>query len=140
MSLEPLLTAPLAVRLHALPAFAAFALGIVQLVAPKGTLPHRALGWTWVVLMAMVAISSFFIHTICTLGSYSVIHLLSIATLAYLPIGVRRARAHDVNRHRKTMLLLFLGALLIAGGFTFMPGRIMHDVAFDTQTTHGTCR
>ena len=66
MSLEPLLTASLAVRLHAIPAVAAFALGLVQLAAPKGTLPHRAIGWIWIVLMSFVAISSFFIHTICT--------------------------------------------------------------------------
>ncbi len=139
MSLEPLLTASLAVRLHAIPAVAAFALGLVQLAAPKGTLPHRAIGWIWIVLMSFVAISSFFIHTICTVGPFSVIHLLSIITLAALPIGVWRARRRDIRGHRRTMQLLFLGALLIAGVFTFMPGRIMHDALFDTRSTHGSC-
>lgn len=139
MSLEPLLTAPLAVRLHAIPAVAAFALGLVQLAAPKGTLPHRAIGWIWIVLMSLVAISSFFIHTICTVGPFSIIHLLSIVTLVALPIGVWRARRRDIRAHRRTMQLLFLGALLIAGVFTFMPGRIMHDVVFDTRSTHGSC-
>jgi uncharacterized membrane protein len=28
------------------------------------------------------------------------------------------------------MTLMFIGALVIAGAFTFMPGRIMHQVAF----------
>ena len=28
------------------------------------------------------------------------------------------------------MLALFLGALVIAGIFTFVPGRIMHEVVF----------
>lgn len=139
MSLDPLLTASLAVRLHAFPAVAAFALGAIQLAAPKGTMPHRTLGWIWVVLMAIVALSSFFIHTICTVGPFSVIHLLSIVTLVALPLGVRRARRHEIPAHRRTMLLLFLGALLVAGIFTFMPGRIMHDVMFDTSSTHGTC-
>ena len=37
MSLAPLLNAPLVVQLHALAAMAALVLGIVQLVAPKGT-------------------------------------------------------------------------------------------------------
>ena len=32
---------------------AAFALGIVQFAAPKGTLPHRTIGWIWVLLMAV---------------------------------------------------------------------------------------
>lgn len=139
MSLEPLLTASLAVRVHAFPAITAFALGLVQLAAPKGTLPHRAMGWIWIVLMSMVAISSFFIHTICTVGPFSIIHLLSIVTLAILPIGVMRARRRDIRGHRRSMQLLFLGALLVAGVFTFMPGRIMHDVVFDTRTTHGSC-
>ena len=50
MSLEPLLAAPLSTRVHAFAAMAAFALGAVQLAAPKGTLPHRTVGWLWVAL------------------------------------------------------------------------------------------
>ena len=41
MSLAPLLDAAPAIPLHAFAAMAAFALGIVQFAAPKGTLPHR---------------------------------------------------------------------------------------------------
>jgi uncharacterized membrane protein len=44
MSLEPLLAAPLSTQVHAFAAMAAFALGAVQLAAPKGTLPHRTVG------------------------------------------------------------------------------------------------
>ena len=139
MSIEPLLDAPFAVRLHAFPAIAAFVLGGIQLAAPKGTLPHRAMGWIWVASMSLVAMSSFFIHTICTAGPFSVIHLLSIVTLVALPLGVWRARRREIRAHRRTMQLLFLGALLVAGVFTFMPGRIMHDVVFDTRSTHGSC-
>jgi uncharacterized membrane protein len=35
-----------------------------------------------------------------------------------------------VGRHRKTMIGIFTGGLLIAGLFTFLPGRIMHVVVF----------
>lgn len=59
MSLAPLLTAAPAIPLHAFAAMAAFVLGLVQFAAPKGTLPHRTIGWIWVVLMAVVAASSF---------------------------------------------------------------------------------
>ena len=62
MSLEPLLAAPLSTQVHAFAAMAAFALGAVQLAAPKGTLPHRTVGWLWVALMATVATTSFWIH------------------------------------------------------------------------------
>jgi uncharacterized membrane protein len=44
MSLTPLLNAAPHIQVHAFAAIAAFALGVVQLAAPKGTLPHRALG------------------------------------------------------------------------------------------------
>ena len=43
MTLVPLLAAPLVIVVHAFAAMAAFALGLVQLLAPKGTLPHRRL-------------------------------------------------------------------------------------------------
>jgi uncharacterized membrane protein len=35
-----------------------------------------------------------------------------------------------VNRHRNVMVLTFTGALVIAGLFTLLPGRIMHAVVF----------
>jgi uncharacterized membrane protein len=130
MSLAPLLDAAPAIPLHAFAAMAAFALGIVQFAAPKGTLPHRTLGWIWVLLMAVVATSSFWIHQIRLLGPWSPIHLLSIFTLVMLPLGVWRAHRHDVSKHRRTMIGIFAGALVVAGLFTLVPGRIMHAVFF----------
>jgi uncharacterized membrane protein len=130
MSLTPLLVAPGAIVLHAFAALAAFALGLVQLAAPKGTLPHRVLGWTWAGLMATVAISSFWINTIRQFGPFSLIHLLSIYVLVTLPLALLAAHRHRVGAHRRSMILLFTGALLIAGGLTLYPGRIMHRVVF----------
>jgi len=130
MSLAPLLDAAPAIPLHAFSAMAAFALGVVQFAAPKGTLPHRALGWIWVLLMASVALSSFWIHQIRLLGPWSPIHLLSIFTLTMLPLAVWRAHTHRVADHRRIMILLFTGALVVAGLFTLLPGRIMHTVVF----------
>jgi uncharacterized membrane protein len=118
------------IPLHAFAAMAAFALGIVQFAAPKGTLPHRTVGWIWVGLMAVVAASSFWIHEIRLLGPWSPIHLLSIMVLGLLPVAVVAARRHNVSRHRKTMIGIFTGGLVIAGLFTFLPGRIMHAVVF----------
>jgi uncharacterized membrane protein len=117
----------------------AILLGAVQLYRPKGTPSHRVMGWTWAILMALVAGSSFFIHTICTVGPFSIIHLLSIFTLIALPLAIHRARQHRIAQHARAMKLLFLGALVIAGVFTLGPGRIMHDVVFGTVSTHGSC-
>jgi len=130
MTLAPLLAASPAIQLHAFAAIAAFALGAVQLAAPKGTIPHRLFGWLWAGLMLTVVLSSFFIHEIRLWGPWSPIHLLSIFTLIMLPLAVWRARWHDVRRHQRAMVGLFAGALVIAGIFTFMPGRIMHAVLF----------
>ena len=130
MTLAPLLAASPAIQLHAFAAIAAFALGAVQLAAPKGTIPHRLFGWLWAGLMLTVVLSSFFIHEIRLWGPWSPIHLLSIFTLVMLPLAVWRARWHDVRRHQRAMVGLFAGALVIAGIFTFMPGRIMHTVLF----------
>lgn len=130
MNLAPLTNAPFAFQLHAYAALAAFVLGAVQLARVKGTTQHRALGYTWVALMLVVAISSFWIHDLRVWGPWSPIHLLSIFTLLMLPLGVYYARRHNVVGHKRTMLGIFLGALIIAGIFTLAPGRIMHRVVF----------
>ena len=130
MTLAPLLAAPALIQWHAFAALSAFALGAVQLAAPKGTIPHRLFGWIWAALMLAVVVSSFFIHTIRLWGPWSPIHLLSLFTLIMLPLAVLRARRHDVERHRRAMTSMFVGALVIAGAFAVLPGRIMHDVVF----------
>jgi uncharacterized membrane protein len=130
MDLAPLTNATVAIQLHAYAALGAFALGIVQLAAPKGTIPHRTLGYLWVALMLAVAVSAFWIHEIRLWGPWSPIHLLAIFTLVMLPFAVYFARSHDVKRHQRAMLGLFFGALIIAGIFTLVPGRIMHKVLF----------
>lgn len=134
MTLQPLLSASPAIVVHAFAALFAFGLGMVQLAGPKGTTTHRALGWTWALTMIVVAISSFWINDMKQFGNYSWIHGLSILVLVMVPLGLLAARRHRVSAHRKTMVGLFLGALVIAGIFTLVPGRIMHEVVFAPGT------
>jgi uncharacterized membrane protein len=108
----------------------AFALGIVQLAAPKGTLPHRTLGWIWVALMLVISASSFLIHGIRMWGPWSPIHILSVFTPIMLAVAVVAARSHRVRTHKITMMSVFAGALVLAGLFTLVPGRIMHTALF----------
>jgi uncharacterized membrane protein len=128
MSLAPLFSASTAIQFHAFAAMTAFGLGLVQFAAPKGTLPHRTIGWIWVALMVVVSVSAFFIHQIRLWGPWSPIHLLAIFTLIVLPLAVWHAHSHAVRKHRDAMVSLFIGALVIAGAFTLLPGRIMHAV------------
>lgn len=130
MTFAPLLNADPVIQLHAFTAMAAFALGVVQLAAPKGTPRHRAMGWLWVLLLATIAVSSFWIHQLRMIGPFSPIHLLSIFTLVMLPLAVLAARRHRIPQHRRAMIAIFFGALVIAGVFTLVPGRIMHAVVF----------
>ena len=130
MSLSPLLQSSFAIQLHAFAAMAAFALGLVQFAAPKGTLPHRTIGWIWVTLMTVVSVTAFFIHELRLWGAWSPIHLLAIFTLVMLPLAVLHARRHNVTSHRRAMISIFTGALLVAGAFTLFPGRIMYRVLF----------
>lgn len=128
MTLEPLLTASPVIQIHAFAALGAFALGLVQLAAPKGTLPHRTIGWTWAGLMFAVAITAFWIHEIRLWGIWSPIHLLAILTLVTLPMSLYAARKGRIGPHKRGMIALFVFALVTAGAFTFFPGRIMHSV------------
>jgi uncharacterized membrane protein len=47
-----------------------------------------------------------------------------------LPLGIYFARQHNVVGHRKTILGLFFGALVIAGAFTLFPNRILGRIMF----------
>ena len=130
MSLDPLLAEGFAVASHAVAAIAALLLGTVQLAAPKGTLPHRALGYVWAGLMLYIAASGFWIHELQVWGRWSPIHLLSILVLVTVPLAVWRAHRHEVTAHKRGMISLYALALVVTGLFTLWPGRVMHAVLF----------
>ncbi len=130
MTLTPLLDSGSFISSHALAALTALVLGTVQLAAPKGTLNHKVTGYIWVAAMFWVAVSSFAIHTIRLFGPWSPIHLLSVLTLVSLPAGIYAARRGKIATHKRAMRSLFFFALIAAGLFTLLPGRIMHDVVF----------
>jgi uncharacterized membrane protein len=116
--------APPAIQIHLLAAGAAFFLGLMQFVLPKGTGLHRTTGWIWVLLIATAAVSSLFIRQL-NHDAFSLIHILSGWTLVVLPMAVYAARRGEIAKHRGRMTGLFIGGLLIAGTLAFMPGRLM---------------
>ena len=89
--------------------------------------------------MAGVALSSLVVNTTCTFGPFSWINLVTLVTLVTLPFAVLAARRRQASRHATMMVSLFTVALVIAGAFTFVPGRIMHDVAFGGASHHERC-
>ncbi|MEL6360920.1 MAG: hypothetical protein AAFR21_07525 [Pseudomonadota bacterium] len=141
MSLVPLLSAPWHIQVHAFAAMAALVLGIIQFAAPKGTVPHRVIGPVWVILMATVIVSAVFIVHPRAPGEpitahFTFIHYIFIPLTTFGLVGglIRIFRGGpDMKRHGGSFMGIFIGGLVIAGFFTFMPGRIMHDVVFDKR-------
>ncbi|MEM9106990.1 MAG: DUF2306 domain-containing protein [Pseudomonadota bacterium] len=127
--MEPLLHASLAIQIHVIAAVAAIVLGATIFFRRKGTGAHRRAGQLWVLLMFVVCFSSFAIHELRVWGPWSPIHILSVATPVFLVQAIYLARNGQIRSHKLTMISTYLGALVIAGAFSFMPGRIMHDVA-----------
>lgn len=130
MTLQPLLHASPVIQVHAAAALAALALGALQFGLRRGGRRHRLMGRLWVGLMAVVALSSFGISGLRQVGPFSWIHLLSAYTLVALVRTVLHARRGRIASHRWTMIGLYLGALVITGLFTLLPGRIMGHVVF----------
>ena len=134
MTLEPLIHAPLPVQIHAATVVPALFIGTYQIFfSRKGERFHRALGYIYLILMTVTAIATLFVHQIMPKSPFfglSPIHLFVPLTLFGVVGALRGAWTHDVKLHRRAMLGVYVGGLLIAGSLAFMPGRIMHAVAF----------
>lgn len=129
IDVTPLVDASLMVKLHVLGAVTAFGTGAVLLRGVKGTGLHRTLGYAWVAAMALAAVSSFFLVGLNG-NHYSLIHGLSAWTVIVLPMAVLAARRKDIRKHSKQMTNLFLGGLVVAGLFAFLPGRLLWSIFF----------
>lgn len=128
MNIDAFLQAPLHIQVHAVAALCALGLGVFQFAAPKGTIPHRTLGYVWVGLMLLVAGTAYFIRT--DEGQFSWIHLLIPVTLVGVVWLSFLARSGNVKRHRTSAFVLFMAALVTPGLFTLVPGRLMNAVVF----------
>lgn len=129
VDLAPLLQSPLVLQAHVASALVTFAIGCVLLAGVKGRAMHRVLGYVWVAAMAVTALSSFFLHSINP-GGFSIIHALSAWTMIVLPMGLAAARRKKIAEHRKAMTGMFVGGMLVAGLFSFLPGRLMWHLFF----------
>lgn len=130
MTLAPLFDAPTVIQLHVAAALLSVVLGPVAILRRSRDSVHRAAGRVWVVSMAITAGSSFWINETPMIGPFSVIHVLSVITLFGLGNAVRAIRAGDVARHGAIMRALYAQALMLAGAFTFFPGRRMSEAIF----------
>lgn len=115
---------PFPIWLHLATILTALALTPVMLLRRRGDRLHRQLGWIWSVAMFSTAVLSFAVRVISP-GHLSIIHILSVLTVVLVPVIVWSARTHRVDRHRRTVRGMIVGALLVAGFFTFPYGRLL---------------
>ena len=128
--LQRLLTTHPVVFFHLLTAFAALLLGAVVLARRKGSLSHKALGWAWVLMMGSTAVASGFIrdYQMPNLLGITPFHGFTLLVAINLPRGIWYIRRGHVLAHRKTMRGLYIGACVLAGIFTLLPGRFLGNL------------
>ena len=118
---------------HLATVFPCLLIGGWLLARPKGTPVHRALGRIYVVLMITTALVTLAMPAQVgpqLLGHLGYVHLFSVLVLVSIPLAVRGARRGSIRTHRGHMLGVYFGGILVAGGFTLMPGRLLHGWLF----------
>jgi len=134
MSLAPLLAAPAAVQIHVATVVPAFFIGTwLIFFSRKGARNHRAAGYVYLTLMTVTAMAALFIHQLPAVDvfyGFGPIHIFSFVTLFGVAGALRGAWTHNIRQHRGAMIGVYIGGILIAGTFAFLPGRIMHAVFF----------
>lgn len=115
-----------AIYIHTAVAVLGFVIGAMVLVIRKGTARHKLLGRIFGVAALATALSSFFIHEINLWGQWSHIHLISIYVIFSVITSIAAIRKGNVVAHQNGMLALYVSGFIIAGGFTFMPDRLLY--------------
>lgn len=100
------------------------------LLGRKGSPRHRLLGKIWAGLMLFTAVETLFFNAGdrglgVFSGQVSPIHALSLFVGVMVPRLVWLARRHRVRDHERTVRGLVIGALLVAGWFTFAFDRML---------------
>jgi uncharacterized membrane protein len=108
-------------------------IGGLLLTIKKGTLIHKRLGRIYMILMLFTAIVTLFMPSaigVSLFNHFGWIHLFSVLTLWTVPTAYIAIKKGDIKSHKQKMVLLYFGAIVIAGVFTLTPGRYLHELFF----------
>lgn len=111
----------------------AFLIGTYIIIAKKGTKSHKVLGRTYMILMMTTAVITLFMEStfgFSLLGHFGPIHIFSVTVLIGCPRSYFAIKAGRVKEHAIGMITMYVGALVVAGAFTLMPGRFLGDLIF----------
>lgn len=126
------------IAIHMTAAVLAVVTGPVALWARRGREQHprlhRAFGYAWVTLMVITAVSALFIRdrTLPNIAGYTPIHILVPVTLGSLVLAFVALARRNIATHRATMKNLYIGACLVAGVFTLLPGRLLGSLLWSS--------
>ncbi len=109
-------------------------MGAALFLMKKGTPVHKGTGKVYLVLMITTAIITLFMPAEVgprVFDHFGWIHSFSVLTLYSGPKAYFAIRRGDVKTHQYSMIGLYVGGIMIAGGFTLYPGRYLHDLFFN---------
>jgi uncharacterized membrane protein len=131
MNWELIAREPLAIQIHLATVIPGFFLGTwLIFFSTKGSRYHRILGAMYMVLMTITSFAAMFIRSLSP-GQLSWVHIFIPVTLFGVASAIWSIRRGDVKGHRASMLGVYFGGLIIAGGLTFLPGRLMYRLFFE---------
>ena len=111
----------------------AFIIASYMMLIKKGTAQHKFLGRIYMVLMLFTATVTLFMSAQVgptLFDHFGFIHLLSVLVLYSVPSAYFAIKAGDVKKHKLNMIGLYIGGMVVAGGFTLVPGRFLGDLIF----------
>ena len=106
--------------------------GAITLARRKGDRAHRLLGRAFVVLLFVAGAAALLMPAKVGpvwLGHFGFIHLLVPFVLATATRAIFAIRAGDIRAHKQAMILLYCGAIGVAGFFALLPGRFLWRTA-----------
>lgn len=108
-------------------------LGAINFMLRKGSPYHKYVGSTYMILMLFTAIVTLFMPALVgptLFGHFGWIHSFSVLTLFSVPTAYIAIKKGNVKSHKQKLIGLYVGAILIAGAFTLVPGRYLHTLLF----------
>jgi uncharacterized membrane protein len=119
--------------LHLATILPAFFLGTYLLLNRKGTKRHKLLGKLYMGLMLFTALVTLFMPAQVgnnLFNHFGFIHIFSFLVLYSVPSAYLSAKKGNITAHKLNMIQLYIGGILIAGAFTFSPGRMLYGWFF----------
>ena len=119
--------------MHLITVVPCFIIGTILLLIKKGTSFHKKAGRVYMVLMLITATITLFMPAKVgpqVLNHFGWIHLFSFLTIYTIPTAYLAVKKGNIKVHKRKMILLYFGAIIIAGGFTFFPGRYLYELFF----------